>query len=110
MLNHLKVEDKVVPPQLGLQMYKSIRLKRSVPASLRLSSLSLLSGLVPYSNTCFSVWTDCSSSKVALRPRMLCKNRENFLNTASFKRWRCLKGLHRGNKYMQTEHDAAIET
>lgn len=49
-------------------------MKWSVPASLRLSSLSLLSGLVPYSNTWRSVWTDCSSSRVALRPRILCKN------------------------------------
>lgn len=43
-----------------------------LPASLRLSSLSRLSGLVPYSSTWRSVWTDCSSSSVALRPRMLC--------------------------------------
>lgn len=49
-----------------------------LPASLRLSSLRRLSGLVPYSRTWRSVWTDCNSSRVAFLPRILCRGSRNI--------------------------------
>lgn len=66
-----------------------------LPANLRLSNLSRLSGLVPNRSTCFSEWTDWSSSRVAFLLRIRYTHKHiyllwRFASTSACRVWACV--------------------